>query len=236
MGVDVMAPEREEWGIRFWKLAAKLVGRSVEATLHFAHVSTAAAIEALRELRATGLVARVSAETCPHYFALTAQAVLEHGAMAKMNPPLRSSEDVEAVKMALADGTISVIATDHAPHADEEKALGLAKAPFGIVGLETALGLVMTELVAKSVLSLPEAIAKMTVQPARVLGLPAGRLDIGAAADITVIDPEAKWTVDPSRFYSKSRNTPFAGRQLCGRAVMTIVGGRIVMRDGEVMV
>ncbi len=236
LGVAQMAPEREEWGVKFWKLAARLVGRPVDASLHFAHISTAAAIEAVREMRAEGLVRRVTAETCPHYFTLTARAVIEHGAMAKMNPPLRSPEDVDAVKMALADGTISVIATDHAPHADGEKAAGLADAPFGIVGLETALGLVLTELVGRGVLSLPEALAKMTFHPARVLGLPGGRLDIGAPADMTLIDPAASWTVDPERFYSKSRNTPFGGRRLTGRAVMTIVAGRIVMRDGQVLV
>ena len=236
LGVEVMAPQREEWGIRFWKLAAKLLARPIDATLHFAHISTAAAIEAIRELRAEGLIKRVTAETCPHYFTLTAEAVIEHGAAAKMNPPLRTADDVAAVKMALADGTLSVIATDHAPHSEEEKAVGLAEAPFGIVGLETALGLVLTELVGKGVLPLPAAIEKMTLQPARILGLPGGRLDIGAPADITLIDPQAHWTVDPDRFYSKSRNTPFAGRQLQGRAVMTILAGRIVMRDGNVLV
>ena len=236
LGVDVMAPEREEWGIRFWKLAARLVGRPLDVTLHFAHISTAAAVEAVREIRRDGLIQRVTAETCPHYFTLTARAVLEHGAMAKMNPPLRSADDVEAVKMALADGTISAIATDHAPHADDEKAADLAEAPFGIIGLETAVGLVITELVERGVLSLAEAIAKMTLQPARILGLPGGRLDIGGAADITLIDPTASWTVDPQRFYSKARNTPFAGRTLRGRAVMTIVGGRVVMREGQVLV
>ncbi|MBC7287179.1 MAG: dihydroorotase [Armatimonadetes bacterium] len=236
LGVSTMAPEREEWGITFWKLAAKQLGRPLDAHLHFAHISTAAAVDAIRQFRSERTIAQLTAETCPHYFTLTADAVLEHGPMAKMNPPLRSPNDVEAVKMGLADGTITVIATDHAPHAAEEKALGVEHAPFGIVGLETALGLVLTELVWPGVLSLSDAIAKMSLQPARILGLPGGRLDIGAPADVTVIDPAAEWVVNPSEFYSKSRNTPFAGRRLRGRPVMVIVGGRVVMRDGEVLV
>jgi len=152
-----------------------------------------------------------------------------------MNPPLRSQEDVEAIKKALGDDTITVIATDHAPHAPEEKAAGLGAAPFGIVGLETAVGLVFTCLVYSGVLTLSQAVAKLTIGPAKALGLPGGRIEPGCPADLTLIDPEAHWRVDPEHFASRSRNTPFAGWDLRGRAVTVFLTGRKVMADGEVL-
>jgi dihydroorotase len=151
--------------------------------------------------------------------------------MVKCNPPVRTAEDVEAVRAGLADGTIDAIATDHAPHAAHEKECEFQAAAFGMVGLETALGLVMTRLVHAGVIGLSDAIRKMTVAPAGILGIPGGSLSVQSPADITVIDPEERWTVDPESFRSRSRNTPFAGWELRGRAVATIVGGQIVHGD-----
>jgi len=142
---------------------------------------------------------------------------------------------VAAVKQALCEGTIQVIATDHAPHAPEEKARGLQEAPFGLNGLETCVGVVLTELVASGAMSLPAAIATMTCNPARILGIEGGSLAVGQRADITIIDPQAEWVVDPRNFHSKSRNSPFAGRRLKGRVWGTIVGGRFVMREGQLL-
>ncbi|MDK2927452.1 MAG: dihydroorotase, partial [Bacillota bacterium] len=154
---------------------------------------------------------------------------------AKMNPPLRSAADVAAVRQGLADGTLDAIATDHAPHAPEEKAAGLAQAPSGIIGLETALGLTWTELVQAGVLTPAQAVAKLTYLPARIVGLAKGTLRPGADADITIFDPNATWEVDPARFYSQSRNTPFAGRRLTGQVRYTLVGGRLVYANGTVL-
>jgi len=209
------------------------VAQGVGARVHVAHVSAKETAEVIRTAQRRGV--KVTAEACPHHFTLTEEAVREHGANAKMSPPLRGPEDVEAIKEALADGTIEVIATDHAPHAPAEKAQGLLAAPFGVVGLETCVGLVFDELVHGGVLNLSEAIAKMTVNPARALGLPGGTLAIGAPGDVTVIDPDAEWTVDPDSFESKGRNTPFAGRKLRGKPFATVVGGRLRMRDGQIL-
>jgi dihydroorotase len=151
---------------------------------------------------------------------------------AKMNPPLRAWGDVQAIKEGLRDGTIDVIATDHAPHAPQEKEQDFATAPFGIVGLETALPLTLT-LVEEGILSLESAVAKLTAEPARVFTLSKGSLAVGADADVVVVDPDVHWEVDPGRFRSKSRNTPFAGWKVKGRAVLTIVGGRVVYELGR---
>lgn len=195
--------------------------------LHIAHISTAKAVAAVRAAKAAGL--RVTAEACPHHFMLTDEAVREQGASAKMNPPLRRPADVQAVRDGLRDGTIEAIATDHAPHAAYEKQWGLSKAPFGIVGLETALGLSL-RLVEEGVLSLESMIEKLTSAPARLFGLSAGTLAPGAQADVVLIDPNREWTVDPERFRSKGRNTPFAGWRLRGAVVRTMVGGVTVFQ------
>ncbi len=191
--------------------------------LHIAHVSTAGSVNLVREAKKRGV--KVTAETCPHYFSLTDEAVRGYDPMAKMNPPLRTADDVAAIKHGLKDGTIDVIATDHAPHGLDEKSGEFDNVPFGIVGLETALGLTL-RLVEEGVLTLAEAIRKLTHNPAAVLKIEKGTLSIGADADITIIDPNVAWTVDSSQFKSRSRNTPFNGWQLKGRAVQTIVGGR----------
>lgn len=198
--------------------------------LHIQHVSTRRGVEMIRDAKARGV--RVTAEATPHHFTLTDEAVGDYRTDAKMNPPLRSAEDREAVRQGVADGTLDVIATDHAPHHYDEKEQAFEDAPFGIVGLETALGLTVTELVEKGVLTLPQMIERMSLAPARAMGLPGGILAEGSPADVTVFDPAAEWTVDPERFVSKSRNTPFAGWTLRGCAVLTIVGGRIV-HDGR---
>lgn len=203
-------------------LLAKLTG----CRLHLLHISTAGTVKLLQRAKAEGL--SVTGETCPHYWALTDAACEGFNTNAKMNPPLRTADDNEAIKRGLADGTIDAIATDHAPHAPYEKEQEFDRAPFGILGLETAFALTYTHLVRLGLLSLHEAIAKMSTIPARLLGLPGGTLATGAPADVSVLDLEATWTVDPTTFRSKSRNTPFTGWELQGKAVFTVVGGRVV--------
>ena len=177
----------------------------------------------VREAKQRGI--RVTAETCPHYFSLTEETLQGYNTMAKMNPPLRTDDDVEAIKRGLKDGTLDVIATDHAPHGTDEKSVEFDHAPFGIVGLETALGLTI-KLVDDGILTLRDAICKLSVNPAAVLKINKGTLSVGSDADVTIIDPDEKWTVDPATFKSKSKNTPFEGWTLKGKAVQTIVGGK----------
>lgn len=197
--------------------------------LHVAHVSTAGAVRLIREAKARGV--RVTAEATPHHFTLTDHAVEGYNTLAKVNPPLRTEADVAAVREGLADGTIDVIATDHAPHAPHEKDVEFDAAAFGLVGLETAVGLVFTELVATGVLELPAVAAKMSLNPARIFGLSSGVIEPGAVADLTVIDPDAWEIVDPATFASKSKNTPFGGYKLQGLPYATVVGGRVFYRD-----
>ena len=195
------------------------------ARLHLAHLSTAGSVRMVRAAKSRGI--RVTAEVCPHHFSLTEEAVRGFNTHAKMNPPLRTWQDVQAIKEGLRDGTIDVIATDHAPHAVQDKQQQFAAAPNGIVGLETALPLTLA-LVEEGFLSLEAAVAKLTTEPARAFGLSKGSLAPGADADVVVVDPEAQWEVDPARFRSKSRNTPFAGWKVKGRVITTIVAGRVV--------
>jgi dihydroorotase len=198
--------------------------RLTGARLHVAHVSTAGAVELIRRAKQSGL--RVTAETAPHYFALSDGALAEYDTNCKVNPPLRCEYDVETVREGLADGTIDVIASDHAPHTVVEKEVEFNEAPFGMIGLETTLGLVFTELVARGVLPLPEAIRKMSANPAALLSLPLGTLKVGAPADITLIDPEQEWVVAAEDFASRSTNSAFLGRKLKGKALMTMIAGR----------
>jgi dihydroorotase len=170
---------------------------------------------------------RVTTEVTPHHFSLTDECLRSFDSNCKMNPPLRGKEHVEAVIAGLADGTVDAIASDHAPHAKEKKMQELDQAPFGIVGLETALGLVVTKLIEPGHLDWPAAIQKMTINPARILGINKGTLKIGADADVTLIDPKVRWKVDPAQFRSKSTNTPFAGWELTGRAEIVIVAGKV---------
>jgi dihydroorotase len=198
------------------------------ARLHIAHVSTAGSVELIRRAKAAGL--KVTAETAPHYFTLTDDAVLGFDTHAKVNPPLRTTADVAAIKKGLKDGTLDAIASDHAPHSSLEKEVEFAEAAFGLIGLETSLGLSL-KLVHDKVLTLSQLIAKMSTHPARILGVKGGTLAPGAAADLTLIDLNRKWQVDAGKFASKSRNCPFDGWTLKGKAVMTIVGGRIVSSE-----
>jgi dihydroorotase len=200
------------------------------ARLHLAHISTAGSVRMVREAKARGIP--VTAEACPHHFSLTEEAVRGFNTLAKMNPPLRTWRDVQAIKEGLRDGTIDVVATDHAPHAAQEKQLEFADAPFGVVGLETALPLTLA-LVEEGVLTLEAAVAKLTSEPARTFGLPKGTLAPGVDADVVLVDPLQSWEVDPSRFRSKSRNTPFAGWKVKGRVMTTLVGGKVVYKAGE---
>lgn len=200
------------------------------ARLHIAHVSTRGAVEIVRAAQKRGVA--VTAEVTPHHFILTEEAVRGYDTNAKMNPPLRSADDVAAVRQGLADGTISVIATDHAPHHRDEKNVEFNIALNGVVGLETALPLTL-RLVEEGVLPLSEAIARLSCGPARALGLDRGTLAVGSVADVTVIDPECRWTLRANELASKSKNTPFDGWSLKGAAVCTLVGGRIVYRRNE---
>ncbi|MBI4543016.1 MAG: dihydroorotase [Gemmatimonadetes bacterium] len=199
--------------------------------LHLAHISTAGAARMIREAKARGV--QVTAEVTPHHLALTDACCEEYNTNAKMNPPLRERGDVDAVRAALADGTIDCIATDHAPHHYDAKEAEFDDAPFGVIGLETALGVVVSELVDTGQLSLPELVRRLSTRPAEVAHLPGGTLVPGAPADVVVFDPAAAWVVDPSAFFSKSRNTPFAGRALRGRVRWTLVGGAVVHRAGD---
>jgi dihydroorotase len=200
-----------------------------DAAVHIAHVSTRESVRAIREAKARGV--KVTAETAPHYFTLTDNAVADCGTLAKMNPPLRSQLDCEAICEGLADGTLDAIATDHAPHSSKEKDVDFAAAPNGIIGLETSVGLSL-RLVKNGVLSFTRLVETMSTNPARILGLKNG-LRVGCAADLTIIDPQLSYTVEADRFQSLSRNTPFDGWHLTGRAVLTMVGGRIVFDAGR---
>jgi dihydroorotase len=201
-----------------------LIAEFTGTAIHIAHVSTAGSVRLIREARARGV--RVTAETAPHYFTLTDEAVREFDVHAKVNPPLRGVEDMAAVREGLRDGTIDVIASDHAPHAVTDKDVEFDEAAFGMVGLETSLGLSF-KLVSDGILTLDQLIMKMSTAPAMILRIPGGSLKTGAVADVTVIDPAAVWTVDRDRFRSRGRNTPFHGWDMKGKAVMTIVGGEI---------
>jgi len=192
---------------------------------HMQHVSTAGSVKLLREAKAAGL--GVSAEATPHHLLLTDAACAGYDPVYKVNPPLRTAEDVEAVRAGVADGTIECLASDHAPHAVEEKELEFGLAPFGIASLECALGLYVKALIDTKVIDWPALIAAMTVHPARVIGQPLGTLSAGAPGDVTVIDPKRRWKVNVNRFRSKSRNCPYDGWMLKGRAVVTIVGGKV---------
>jgi len=200
---------------------AELTGGKV----HILHVSTAGGVDLIRQGRAKGI--RVSGEACPHHFIFTDDKLSTFDSNYKMSPPLRTRKDVDAILAGLADDTLTVLATDHAPHAAEKKAKELDQTPNGIVGLETFLPACITHLIEPGVLSWPQMIAKMTTGPAGVLGIDRGTLTPGAVADVTVIDPKTAWTVDAAKFKSKSRNTPWHGATMTGRAVLTIVGGEI---------
>jgi dihydroorotase len=196
--------------------------------IHISHVSTKNAVEMMRWMKRIGINS-FTCETCPHYFTLTEEAVKYYNTNAKVNPPLRTIKDVEEIKKGLKDGTIDCIATDHAPHTQLEKDnIEFNQAPFGISGLETAISIVITELIDKKVLSVKQAIEKLTINPAKILGIDRGSLKVGKVADITIIDPNKEFIVDTSKFVSKGKNSPFHGVKLKGIVTTTIVAGKIV--------
>ncbi len=199
--------------------------------IHIAHVSTAGSVQAVREAKSAGI--NVTAETAPHYFTLTDDSLREFSTNFKMYPPLRGSDDVEAIKEGLRDGTIDAIASDHAPHSSIEKDVEFEYAANGIIGLETSLPLCL-KLVDEGILTIGQLIEKMSVNPANILKIPKGSLKTGCDADITIIDMNKRWTVDADQFRSKGRNCPFNGWELKGKALMTIVGGEVKYPDSEI--
>ena len=203
-----------------------ILARETGAALHLCHCSTKGSVQMLRFAKQVGL--RVTAEVCPHHFTLTSSDILEDDANYKMNPPLRTQEDVDALKEGLRDGAIDVIATDHAPHTAIEKGEGLKHAPFGIAGLETVASLVMTELVEPGYLTMMQMAEKMSYNPAKILGLDRGVAEEGKPADLVVFDPQREYVINPADFYSKGKNTPFAGRKVRGMVMATVVDGRVV--------
>ncbi|MEA5115284.1 MAG: dihydroorotase [Geobacteraceae bacterium] len=200
-----------------------------DSPIHIAHVSTKGAVRIIREAKARGV--KVTCETAPHYFTLTEDAVRGYETNAKMNPPLRTAEDVKAIKEGLSDSTIDAVATDHAPHHLDEKDVEYTLASNGIIGLETSLPLSLA-LVEEKVLSPAQLMSKMSLNPARILGIDRGTLAQGAVADITIIDPNAEWVVEADKLESKSKNSPFLGKKMKGRAAYTIVGGNVVYKAG----
>ncbi len=210
-----------------------LLAEASGGRLHIAHVSTAAGVELIR--RAKERKVKVTAEVTPHHLALTEEALTHYDARFKMNPPLRGADDLEALRAGLREGILDAVATDHAPHSRAEKELDLSAAPFGVIGLETAVGVLLTELMSRSGFPLAGLIAALTDRPARVLGIDRGHLKKGASADVTILDPRAEWTVDPEAFASKGSNSPFLGWRLKGRVTDVWVEGLAVLREGKLL-
>ena len=229
LGLAGISPESEE------VIIARdiILARDVAAHLHICHLSTIGGAQLLREAKARG--ENVTAEVCPHHFALCDEDIQDYDANYKMAPPLRSKADVEAMKRGLQNGTIEVIATDHAPHHIDDKNCEFAAAANGIVGLETAVALSITELVRGGWLTPMQLVEKMACNPARILGMDKGTLTEGADADIAIIDADAKYTIDVNTFESKSKNSPFGGREVFGKVTHTVCGGRVVMADGVLL-
>ena len=210
-----------------------IVAEAIGGRVHIAHISTKGSVELIRQAKRRGV--RVTCETCPHYFALTEEACMGFNTNAKMNPPLRTAEDVAAIKEGLRDGTIDCIVTDHAPHHADEKDCEFGLAKNGIVGLETSLGLGIKCLVNEGVLTMGELIEKMAVNPSRILGIAKGSLAVGQAADVIIFDPRSKWTVDIKKLHSKGKNSPYDGFELYGKPEYVLVGGEIIINQYELM-
>ena len=210
-----------------------LLAEYAGARVHVAHISSARAVDIVRQAKKRGV--RVTAEATPQHMTMTDECVNLFDTSTKINPPLRSQADCEAILAGLKDGTIDAIVTDHSPHAQEDKDREYVYAPSGFPGLETSLGIMLTDLYHKDKLDLPLIISKMTWEPAKALGLEGGTLATGAKADVTVIDPELDWTVDAAKFYTRGSHSPFIGRTLKGKAILTVVDGEIVMKDGKVL-
>ncbi|MDO8730280.1 MAG: dihydroorotase [Candidatus Omnitrophota bacterium] len=208
-----------------------LLAEATGGRLHLAHLSTARGVELVRAAKKKGV--RVTAEVTPHHLALSEEALSTYDSRFKMNPPLRSQKDLEALREGLKDGTIDAVATDHAPHSAAEKEAGLAEAPFGVIGLETAVSVLLTELVHRGTLSVGTLIEALTCRPAKVLGIGRGSLAVGTPADVTVLDLEEEWVVEAGGFASKSANTPFTGWRLKGKVTDVVVNGRDLYRGGQ---
>jgi dihydroorotase len=221
LGLAGMPPAAEEVMVHRDIALAELTG----GRLHILHVSTAGSVDLIRRARKRGV--RVSGEACPHHFTLTDKCLRSFDSNFKMSPPLRTEADVEAIIEGLKDGTLEVIATDHAPHAPEKKMRELIEAPNGIIGLETLLPICIRSLIEPRHLTWPQLIDKLTIKPAKVLGIDRGTLRAGSIADVTIIDPDVEWTIDATQFKSKSRNSPFAGWPVRGRAHAAIVAGQV---------
>ena len=206
-----------------------MLAEETGAHVHICHVSTARSVEIIRKMKKKGI--HITCETCPQYFTLTEDEVLVQGSLARVNPPLRTAQDVKGIIAGLKDGTIDAIATDHAPHSAEEKARPLVRAPSGMIGLETSLAITLTQLYHTGKMELPEIIRRMSTNPSDILHLPKGRMSLGVDGDLTIFDPNEEWTVDPERFASKARNTPFGGWKVKGRVKYTIVKGRVIYRQ-----
>ena len=207
-----------------------MLAEDTGAHVHICHISTAKGVDIVRQAKARGV--RVTCETCPQYFTLTEEEVLRQGAMARVNPPLRTQADVEGIRAGLMDGTIDAIVTDHAPHTAEEKSKPLPDAPSGMVGLETSLALALTGLYHTGLLPLSRVLALMSAAPAALLGLDKGTLSLGRDADLVLFDPDQEWTIDKNQFVSKGRNTPFHGRAVRGKVKYTISLGNIIYMEG----
>ncbi|MCI9567695.1 MAG: dihydroorotase [Lawsonibacter sp.] len=207
-----------------------MLAEETGSSVHICHVSTARSVDIIRKMKKKG--APITCGTCPQYFALTEDEVLTQGALARVDPPLRTRKDIQAIVAGLKDGTIDAIASDHAPHSPEEKARPLSRAPSGMIGLETSLAVALTQLYHTKKMDLPAIIRRMSTTPADILGLARGHMSLGAVADLVIFDPDEVWTVDPDQFASKARNTPFAGRKLRGKIKYTIAKGKVIYQDG----
>ena len=225
LGVGGVLPEAEEI------MASRdiVIAETNHLHTHICHISTETSVNMIRSAKERGV--NVTCETCPHYYSFTVEEVLTSGANAKMNPPLREEKDRQAIIKGLKDGTIDAIITDHAPHAKEEKAVGLAKAPNGIVGFETALAATITNLVSKGLISYLDMVRLMSYNPARLLGINRGEIREGSTADLTIFDGEKKYVYEESSIVSKSHNSPWIGKELQGKVMYTIVGGRVVYEE-----
>ena len=206
-----------------------LLARDTGAKLHLCHCSTGESVKMVEMAKEDGI--HVTAEVCPHHFTLSTDDIKENDANYKMNPPLRTKEDVEALKEGLKNNIMDVISTDHAPHSKEEKSQSMKKAPFGIVGLETSVALTISELVEPGILTPMQMAEKMSYNPAQVIGSERGSLAVGKPADVVIIDPKAEYIIDARKFDSKGKNTPFHGRKVTGKVKMTICDGQIVYQD-----
>jgi dihydroorotase len=208
-----------------------MLAKDTGARIHIAHVSTKGSVDLIRQAKKEKV--RVTAETAPHYFTLTDEVIKTFNPNCKMNPPLREKEDVSAITQGLRDGTIDAIATDHAPHTVDDKDKEFDQTPNGVVGLETSIGIVLTALVQKKKISFGRMVELMSANPSRILGVEGGSLKTGSRADLTIINSKKKWKVNPDQFQSKGRNTPFAGKNLVGKAVVTIVDGEVVFEEAS---